>query len=78
MREASPSWEMGGSITIGESSSVQVLKIRPWTKEERLVWYRTGRNLHRPRWMYQAIIDDHPELPDLDRSWDNLYGDGFE
>jgi hypothetical protein len=42
MCDASPSWEMSGSIIVGESSSSQVVEIRPWTAEEYERWQRTG------------------------------------
>ncbi|MFD9004502.1 hypothetical protein ACFV0T_26675 [Streptomyces sp. NPDC059582] len=42
MWETSPSWQMRGSITIGESSDTQVVEIRPWTAEEYKRWERTG------------------------------------
>ena len=68
----------GSQFHFEENAVSGTLTIRPWTREERLYWYRTGRNLYRPEWMYQAIIDDHPELPELNRSWDNLYGGSFD
>ncbi|MFJ7297566.1 hypothetical protein [Streptomyces collinus] len=71
-------FQPAGRIEISPDAVVGTFTIRPWTREERLHWYRTGRNLYRPEWMYQAIIDDHPELPRLNRSWDNLYGGSFE
>lgn len=67
-----------GHIHIGGNADSITITIRPWTREERLYWYRTGRVLHRPKWMDQAIIDAHPELPQMNRSWDNLYGGSFD
>ena len=70
---------IGGRIEIGPDSPSIEVTIRPWTRAEVLTWYRTGLPPRpRPPWWDKAVIARHPELGELNRTFDNLYGSGFD